>query len=87
MISTFSVPLELCLREGVAHLDDVVQRISADNATLKQHVLQLEADNRALAQKLAAHENARFTDHRFTDLEVRCVSSIDRTRRLPSETP
>lgn len=88
MISTFPVPLELCRREGAAHLDDIVQRVSADNATLKPRVLQLEADHRALAQKLAAaHENARFTDHRFADLEVQRVSSIDLTRRAPSETP
>lgn len=74
MITSCEVPLEVYLREGAAPLDDVVQRINADN--------------RVPAEKLAgARENARFTDRRLSDLEVQHVASIDPTRRAPSEPP
>jgi hypothetical protein len=61
------------------HPAEVAQRIDAESATLKQRVLQLEADNRAIAQKLAAaRENARFLDRRPADLEVQHVEQTPR---------
>ena len=67
------------------HPAEVTQRIQAENTTLKQRVLQLEADNRALAQKLAAaRENARFLDRRLADLEVQ---HVDQTLCDPAEAP
>lgn len=87
MISISPLPAALCVCEGAANLDEVVQRIIADNATLKHGVLQLEAGNRMRAQNLAAaRENARFTDHRIADLEVQHVASADPTRRAGAET-
>ncbi len=48
-----------------------IQRITAENTTLKQRVRTLTADNRALDEKLrAARENLRFHDKRIADLEA-----------------
>jgi chromosome segregation ATPase len=50
---------------------DAVQRISTENATLKQRVRQLSADNRTLDERLkAARSNLRFHDRRIVDLEA-----------------
>jgi chromosome segregation ATPase len=50
---------------------DAVQRISTENATLKQRVRQLSADNRTLDERLkAARSNLRFQDRRIVDLEA-----------------
>jgi chromosome segregation ATPase len=50
---------------------DAVQRITSENATLKQHVRQLTTDNRTLDERLkAARSNPRFQDRRIADLEA-----------------
>lgn len=50
---------------------DAVQRISTENATLKQRVRQLSTDNRTLDERLkAARSNLRFHDRRVADLEA-----------------
>jgi chromosome segregation ATPase len=59
---------------------DAVQRITAENATLKQRVRQLTADNRALDERLkAARSNLRFQDRRIADLEARLTESANPT--------
>ena len=51
---------------------DAVQRITTENATLKQRVRQLSTDNRTLDERLkAARSNLRFQDRRIADLEAR----------------
>jgi chromosome segregation ATPase len=51
---------------------DAIHRVSTENTTLKQHVRQLTADNRALDERLkAARSNLRFQDRRIADLEAR----------------
>jgi chromosome segregation ATPase len=51
---------------------DDVQRITAENTTLKQRVRQLTAENRTLDERLkAARSNLRFQDRRIADLEAR----------------
>ncbi|HEY2199330.1 MAG TPA: DUF6262 family protein [Mycobacterium sp.] len=51
---------------------DDVQRITAENTTLKQRIRQLTADNRTLDERLkAARSNLRFQDRRIADLEAR----------------
>ena len=51
---------------------DAVQRITAENTTLKQRVRQLSTDNRTLDERLkAARSNLRFQDRRIADLEAR----------------
>ena len=50
---------------------DTIQRITTENATLKQRVRTLTADNRTLDEKLkAARSNLRFHDKRIADLEA-----------------
>ncbi|MEU9380859.1 DUF6262 family protein [Streptomyces sp. NPDC048279] len=54
--------------------DDAIQRISAQNTTLKQRIRQLTADNRTLDERLkAARTNLRFQDRRVADLEARII--------------
>ena len=50
---------------------EAVQRITTENATLKQRVRTLTAGNRTLEEKLkAARENLRFHDKRIAGLEA-----------------
>jgi chromosome segregation ATPase len=50
---------------------DAVQRITTENATLKQRLRQLSGDNRTLEERLkAARSNLRFQDRRIADLEA-----------------
>jgi chromosome segregation ATPase len=57
---------------------DAVQRITSENATLKQRVRQLTTDNRTLDERLkAARSNLRFQDRRIAELEVRLTESAD----------
>jgi ribosomal protein L9 len=59
---------------------DDVQRITAENTTLKQRVRGLIAENRALDERLkAARSNLRFQDRRIADLEVRLTESANPT--------
>jgi ribosomal protein L9 len=59
---------------------DDVQRITAENTTLKQRVRELIAENRALDERLkAARSNLRFQDRRIADLEVRLTESANPT--------
>jgi chromosome segregation ATPase len=59
---------------------DDVQRITAENTTLKQHVRQLTTDNRTLDERLkAARSNLRFQDRRIADLEARLTESANPT--------
>ncbi|MFJ3145957.1 hypothetical protein ACIPJM_26370 [Streptomyces halstedii] len=52
--------------------EEAIQRITAENATLKKRVRQLTTDNRTLDERLkAARSNLRFQDRRVADLEVR----------------
>jgi vacuolar-type H+-ATPase subunit I/STV1 len=57
---------------------DDIQRITAENTTLKQRVRQLSADNRTLDERLkAARSNLRFQDRRLADLETRLIESAN----------
>jgi chromosome segregation ATPase len=57
---------------------DAVQRITTENATLKQRVRQLTTDNRLLDERLtAARSNLRFQDRRLADLETRLTESAN----------
>ncbi len=59
---------------------DAVQRITTENATLKQRVRQLTTDNRTLDERLkAARSNLRFQDRRIADLEARLTESASQT--------
>ncbi len=50
---------------------EAIQRITTENATLKQRVRQLSQDNRSLEERLkAARSNLRFQDRRLADLEA-----------------
>lgn len=52
--------------------EEVIQRITTENSTLKQRVRQLTADNRTLDERgKAARSNLRFQDRRIADLEAR----------------
>ncbi|CAL9396595.1 hypothetical protein SUDANB6_01370 [Streptomyces sp. enrichment culture] len=56
--------------------EESIQRITTENATLKQRVWQLTADNRTLDERLkAARSNLRFQDCRVADLEARVADS------------
>jgi hypothetical protein len=57
---------------------DAVQRITTENATLKQRVRQLSTDNRTLDERLkVARSNLRF--RRIADLGVRLTESANPT--------
>ena len=59
---------------------DAVQRITTENATLKQRVRQLSTDNRTLDERLtAARSNLRFQDRRIADLEARLTEPANPT--------
>ena len=59
---------------------DAVQRITTENATLKQRVRQLSTDNRTLDERLtAARSNLRFQDRRIADLEARLTKPANPT--------
>jgi chromosome segregation ATPase len=59
---------------------DGVQRITSENATLKQRVRQLTTDNRTLDERLkAARSNLRFQDRRIAELEVQLTESANPT--------
>jgi chromosome segregation ATPase len=50
---------------------EAIQRITTENATLKQRVRTLTTDNRTLDERLqAARSNMRFQDRRIADLEA-----------------
>ncbi|BBY70391.1 hypothetical protein [Mycobacterium paraintracellulare] len=67
------------------HRAEVFQRIHSESTTLEQRWIKLDADKRALAQKLtAARESARFLDRQLGDLEVH---RVDRTLCDPAEAP
>lgn len=56
--------------------EDTVQRLAAENTTLKQRVRQLTDENRGLQEKLqAARSNNRFLDKRIADLEARLLDT------------
>ncbi|WP_030421326.1 DUF6262 family protein [Streptomyces sp. NRRL F-5065] len=55
--------------------EQAIQRIIAENTTLKQRVRQLTADNRTLDERLkAARSNLRFQDRRVADLEAQVAA-------------
>jgi chromosome segregation ATPase len=57
---------------------DAVERITAENTTLKQRVRELTTDNRALDERLnAARSNLRFQDRRIADLEAQLADTLD----------
>jgi chromosome segregation ATPase len=59
---------------------DAVERVTAENTSLKQRVRQLSTDNRALDERLkAARSNLRFQDRRIADLEVRLTEPSNPT--------
>ncbi|WP_406307110.1 hypothetical protein OHA61_38890 [Streptomyces sp. NBC_00885] len=67
-----------------------IQRITAENTTLKQRVRQLTTDNRTLEERLkAARSNLRFQDRRVAGLEVKLVdpTAITRPGRSTSSEP
>jgi len=56
---------------------EAIQRITTENATLKQRVRQLTQDNRTLEERLkAARSNLRFQDRRLADLEAQLVERL-----------
>ncbi|CAM5620912.1 DUF6262 family protein [Streptomyces canus] len=57
--------------------EEAIQRITTENATLKQRVRQLTADNRTFDERLkAARSNLRFQDRRIADLEARLADPL-----------
>ena len=55
-----------------------VERITTENAILKQRVRQLTSDNRTLDERLkAARSNLRFQERRIADLEARLTESAN----------
>ena len=59
---------------------DDVQRITSENATLKQRVRQLTGENRTLDERLnAARSNLRFQDRRIADLEAQLTEPANPT--------
>jgi hypothetical protein len=57
-----------------SYTEDTVQRVAAENTTLKQRARQLAQDNRTLEEKLqAARSNNRFLDKRIADLEAQLL--------------
>jgi chromosome segregation ATPase len=51
--------------------EEAIQRVTTENATLKQRIRQMTADNRTLDERLkAARSNLRFQDRRVADLEA-----------------
>jgi hypothetical protein len=60
---------------------EAVQRITAENTTLKQRVRQLTTDNRTLDERLkAARSNLRFQDRRVADLEAQIADPSTRVQ-------
>jgi seryl-tRNA synthetase len=59
---------------------DGVERITTQNAALKERVRQLSAENRTLDERLnAARSNLRFQDRRIADLEAKLTDSATAT--------
>ncbi|MFM9578151.1 DUF6262 family protein [Streptomyces caniscabiei] len=57
--------------------EETIQRITAENTTLKQRVRRLTTDNRTLDERLqAARSNLRFQDRRIADLEARLADPL-----------
>ena len=55
---------------------EAIQRITTENATLKQRARQLATDSRTLDERLkAARSNLRFQDRRIADLEAQLTES------------
>jgi hypothetical protein len=55
---------------------DTIERISTENAALRQRIRQLTADNRTLEERLqAARSNNRFLDKRIADLEAQLLAA------------
>ena len=58
------------------HDTDAVQRLTAENATLKQRLRDLSASSRTLEERLqAARSNNRFLDKRIADLEAQLLNA------------
>jgi DNA repair exonuclease SbcCD ATPase subunit len=63
------------------HDHDALQRLTAENTTLKQRLRQLTSDQRAMEEKLqAARSNNRFLDKRIAGLEAQLLD-VGMTRR------
>jgi len=55
---------------------DALQRLTAENTTLKQRLRQLTSDQRAMEEKLqAARSNNRFLDKRIAGLEAQLLDA------------
>mgnify|MGYP000937822273 CR=1 FL=1 len=60
--------------------EEAIQRITAENTTLKQQFRQLTADHRTLDARLkAARSNLRFQDRRVAELEAQIAGSAQPT--------
>jgi hypothetical protein len=60
--------------------EDSIVRITTENTTLKQQVLQLNHDNQTLDDRLkAARSNVRFQDRRIAELELQLLDPNDRS--------
>ncbi len=58
------------------HDTDAVERLTAENATLKQRLRDLSASSRTLEERLqAARSNNRFLDKRIADLEAQLLNA------------
>lgn len=58
------------------HDHDALQRLAAENTTLKQRLRQLTSDQRATEEKLqAARSNNRFLDKRIAGLEAQLLEA------------
>ncbi|OKJ92671.1 hypothetical protein AMK26_34480 [Streptomyces sp. CB03234] len=56
--------------------DESIERITTENANLKQRVRQLTQDKRTLEERLqAARSNGRFQDRRIADLESKLLDA------------
>jgi hypothetical protein len=57
--------------------EEAVQRITSENATLRQRVRQVTTDTRTLEERLqAARSNLRFQDRRVAELEARLAERM-----------
>jgi chromosome segregation ATPase len=60
-----------------------VQRVTSENATLKQHVRALSAENRTLQERLAAARSTlRFQDKRIAELEANIADPLAPTAQV-----
>lgn len=76
-------------RAAARHMtDESVERITAENASLRQRVRELTHENRSLEERLqASRSNARLLDRRAAALEAQLAEALIPRPRPDRETP